>query len=466
MNFNPAYFSEDDIAQLSSAPGAGHVGVLRLSGANAFSILARAASGLDAEVRDHPRRGVFRCDFFLTFESGAERAPCPALAFLMPGPASYTRENIVEFHLPGAPIVLRAALSTLADCGARPAAAGEFTFRAFRNGRVSLGQAEAVEESIRAQNEDERKIALFRLGGANTGKIREWRTLALGAASLLEASIDFGHDALGEDPAERIGAIVDDLIRNGVQLGRKEGIARPDLPLVALVGLANAGKSSLANALLAAEEFLVSPLPSTTRDRLIREVEWRGTKLSLADTPGHDPESAGGAAIAAARGQESLGAEDIACWVVDGSTPLSERAGAFAARLKGKVLVLLNKCDLPAKTTPEEALSLLDDSAATVEECLSVSARTGTGIDRARQAIASRLRDASPPGRWNRRENMELEAALSRLRAAGEELAGPGRAELAAEDLRSAVLAFSAALGEGYAEEVLTTIFSRFCLGK
>jgi tRNA modification GTPase len=461
------YFADDDIAQIASPPGAGLLGAIRLSGPNVFAILAEAVIPTNpaaAEALAARRRGAHQCDLLLTLSG--HRLSCPANVMLMPGPGSYTREDVAEFHLPGSPVVLRAALRTLTRLGARPAAPGEFTFRAFRNGRLSLGQAEAVEESIRATAENRRRMALFRMGDANPHLIGEWRRRVLDAAAIIEASIDFEHEHLGGDPAAEIAALVEDLEQAGAALAEDSGIARPDLPLVSLLGLTNAGKSALANALLGQAEFVVSPQPSTTRDRLQREVKLGNVTLLLADNPGHDPVSRDVGGDAAARGQKTIGAEDLACWVVDGSEPAGQPLREFAARLGEPILVLVNKRDLPAKTGKENIVRILADVGKKPVAALSVSAHSGEGIAEAKQTIARIVGDSGIQNRWNRRERTELSTALLHLRAAALELSGLGREELVADDLRSAVDAFSGALGEGYVEETLTAIFSQFCLGK
>lgn len=464
------YFSHDDIAQIGTPPGPSPIGAIRISGDNAFAILARACIGLDAALSGPVRRGVARGEMRLRLaDPGAKRAerlvPCPVRVFLMPAPASYTREDVAEIHLPGSPAILRAALLALVEAGARPAAAGEFTFRAFRNGRLALGQAEAVEELIRSENDAERRGALSRLGDRDLAATRRWRDALMDIAARVEAALDFSEEELGPDVEADLAALAAELAASAGLAGDRAELEAGRRRLT-LAGLTNAGKSSLFNALLDEEAVIVSPAASTTRDRLVRRVCWDGVEVDLADTPGYDPDSLGQGGEAAARGLRLLGSENLAIWVVDSSRGLDGRDARFAETLTGGVYIVMNKADLPCLADAQQAAALLSRSEATVVGSAVVSAATGEGVDGLRRELAqlaAALRSASG---WNRRELLELTAARGSCRKAAEELTLGGRLELAADDLRHGVSCFSRMLGEGYAEEALGRIFSRFCIGK
>lgn len=474
------YFSHDDIAQIGTAPSKAPVGAIRISGENAFSLLLAATRGLE-EILAHPvRRTVCDGEFMLSLRSMGKPSvnentkacqtvlPCPARFFIMPAPASYTRENVAEIHLSGSGVLLRTALNTLMLAGARPAAPGEFTFRAFRNGRLNLGQAEAVEEVIRAENDWERRQALARLGDHAMTQIRSWRDAMLDIAASLEAALDFAEEELQENVIASLAAMSKQLSQAGLTLANgNSGGTGDDLPHIALVGLTNAGKSSLFNALLDEDVVLVSPEASTTRDSLRREVCWGGMSLQLSDNPGYDAASGGSGGQAAGEALQQLGSEDLACWVVDASKVLGKEEKEFVARLSGKVILVLHKCDLPAMTTVQQATELVAAHDVSVIASVEASASTRAGVPTLRALIAaSAAKSERTRDRWNRRESLELHAALECCRAAEAELSGPGRLELAADDVRRGVTAFSRALGEGYAEEALGRIFSRFCIGK
>jgi tRNA modification GTPase len=466
------YFSRDDIAQIGTGGKAAWLGALRLSGPGAFEILARTTAGLEAILAGRPARGVYSCRLrvklsrYTAMGPGETILPCDARAFLMPAPRSYTREDMAELHLPGSPALLTAALAVLIDAGAREAAPGEFTFRAFRNGRLGLGQAEAVEDAIRAGNEAEKRAALSRLGDDNRARIAAWRDRALDLAARVEALLDFPDEDAEDNPVEELAEMAANLEREGVgAAGEWEG-DRYGLPRAALAGLANVGKSSLFNRLLGEDASLVSPEASTTHDMLTREIAGDDGCFLFSDIPGHH---AGGDARQRRIGElglERLAGEDVTVWIFDASLLPDPEEIRLAAGVPGRILPVLNKCDLPSATTAEEVRGKLAESGRDVPLPLMVSAVTGEGLDALRIAIAQAVRRLPADGRWSRRESLELSAARADVRLAAEELAGPGRMELVADALRQAAGAFSRALGEGYSEAVLDRIFSRFCIGK
>lgn len=385
----------------------------------------------------------------------------------MPSPASYTRENVAEIHLPGASVILRAALAALIESGARAAAPGEFTFRAFRNGRLTLGQAEAVEEIIRAGGDADRRRALSRLGDRGFVRVREWRDRLLDIAAAVEAALDFSEEDLDAAAAAGLAEMAGELSAAGFAISCAERGAGGEFPHVALVGLTNAGKSSLMNRLLDEDAVLVSSQASTTHDSLRRHVSWGGIGLILSDNPGYFPRAGGDAVDAAAeRAFAVLGGEDVACWVVDASRPLGTEEEAFAARLRDGAVVVLNKCDLPRVVQERDMAELAARHGISVSRCVETSVKTGRGIDLLREHLAQSAASAHVAGPWSGREILELSVAGECCRAAMGELSDPCRLELAAEELRRGAAAFSRALGEGYAEEALRRIFSRFCIGK
>ena len=466
------YFSRDTIAQIGTPPGHGLVGALRLSGDQAFDILRRTAPDLDAALSGTPRRAALVCRFMVELtrrrDGGPERTilPCPARALVMPGPASYTREDVAEIHLPGSPALLGAALRTLVGAGARAAAPGEFTFRAFRNGRLSLGQAEAVEEIIRSADAADCRRALARLGERGRRRIEVWFDRTMNLAARVEAALDFSDEELDGGIGRELAAMAVELEREGCSLSDGRAATTGDLPHIALVGNANAGKSSLFNALFGEDATLVSPRAATTRDSLRREMRIDGARFVLSDNPGYHPTGAGAAGQASDNAFARLGAEDVACWVVDGSRPLDASDEAFVSRLGGTAFIVVTKADLPAATSPADAGAFAAARGLVPRRVLRVSAKTGEGIGELRSVLGEAGKSAVASGQWNNRELLELSRALEGCRAAANELAGPERLELAAEDLRAASGAFSRALGLGYAEEALQRIFSSFCIGK
>ncbi|MCD8352126.1 MAG: 50S ribosome-binding GTPase [Planctomycetaceae bacterium] len=436
------------------------MGALRLSGDNAFAILGAVS---DISNAPGPRT---RCvvESVMRVPLAGDVLSCPARVLVMPAPATYTREPMAEIHLPGSPPLLQAALTALVDAGARAAAPGEFTFRAFRNGRIGLGQAEAVERLIRSTTDAERRQALSRLGDREGAAIRRWRDDLLDIAARVEAVLDFSDEELEPGIEADLAGLAEQLTASA----RARGDHTPERAgrRVALAGLTNAGKSSLFNALLGEDAVLVSEDASTTRDSIRRPVVCDSIEVELSDNPGFDPDTSGQGGDAATRGGKVTGGDDIVLWVVDASRHLDKRDVEFASSLTGGVLLVLNKSDLPPRTDAHQAAALLDGAEATLLGDIAVSASTGDGIVALRTEIARLAGALSGDGGWNRRELLELAAARECCRRAAADLSLGNRLELAAEELRHGVLCFSRMVGEGYAEEALGRIFSRFCIGK
>ncbi|MDR2390806.1 MAG: 50S ribosome-binding GTPase [Planctomycetota bacterium] len=466
------YFSYDDIVQIGTGGGTAWLGALRLSGPCAFDILARATADLEGVLASRPARSVHVCRLrvkLLRYTAGGPVETilaCNARAFLMPAPRSYTCEDMAEVHLPGSPALLAAALASLLAAGAREAAPGEFTFRAFRNGRLGLGQAEAVEDAIRAGNESEKCAALSRLGDDSRTRIAAWRDRALDLAARTEAFLDFPDEELEGNPTEELAEMAAILEQDGVGAAGEWYGGRSGLPRVALAGLANAGKSSLFNRLVGEDASLVSPEASTTHDMLTREIVIGEERFLLSDLPGRH---AGGDARQRQIGElglERLAGEDLVIWVLDASLSPDREEILLAAGIPGRILPVLNKRDLPPATTAIEIGGKLAESGRDAPFPLEVSAATGEGLEALRLAIVQAVRHLPGGCRWSRRELLELATARADVRLAMEELAGAGRLELVADALRLAADSFSRAFGEGYSEAVLDRIFSRFCIGK
>lgn len=465
------YFSQDDIAQIGTPPANAVVGVIRISGPNAFAILAKTTRGLEPFLGNGGGRFMRDCRFLLPlkrFGTTDTRAvfECPARALVMPAPNTYTTEDVAEIHVSGAIPVVKAALGAVVAAGARPAEPGEFTFRAFRGGRLTLRQAEAVEEVVRADSEAEKRQALARLGDKSQERIGRWRDQLLDCAARIEAALDFSEEELEGDTAAEIGGIVYQLDQAAGNIAKTDVDAVQVCPDVALVGLANAGKSSLMNALIGDDAVIVSPQASTTRDSIHREVRWHGARFVLSDNPGYDPGGVGAGAEAAARAMKRLAGHDLALWIVDAAAEWTDELEEFARLLTGGIIVVLNKADLPGRIDRQDMVELAERHGLALLGVVTASAETGDGVDEIRRLAASQAAKVRMAGPWNRREIWELSAARECCREAAAELSGPGRLELAADDVRRAMAAFARALGDGYAEETLARIFSRFCIGK
>lgn len=415
--------------------GGGAIAVMRLSGPASGAIVDALAG-----ARPAPRRAVVR-----TLRGAAGEPLDRALILWMAGPASYTGEDSVEFHLHAGHAVIACVADRLAALGARPAEPGEFTRRAFLNGRMDLLEAEAVADLAAAETAAQRLQALRQLEGGLGDLYRGWAERLRLVVAEQEALIDFPDEDLPAGTGEALDA---ELARLGAEIathlddgGRGERL-RTGL-VFAVIGPPNVGKSSLVNALAEREVAIVAASPGTTRDALETRVVLGGVPVTLIDTAGiretDDPVEAEGVRRARARAR----AADLVIAVTEcGSTPPDAPPGA---------LLVQNKLDLGRCRAPA---------------ALGVSALSGAGLSalRARLARAAQRLTASagPPPLTRARHRAALRAASTHL-AAARVAALP---ELAAEELRLALVAIGRITGEVGVEDLLDTIFSRFCIGK
>jgi tRNA modification GTPase len=445
----------DTIFALATAPGRAAVAVVRLSGP-----ASRAALTALAGAPPRPRVAGLRT---LRDPGSGERLD-QALTLWFPGPASFTGEDQVELHLHGGRAVIDAVLRALADLGLRPAEAGEFTRRAFENGKLDLLEAEGVADLIDAQTQGQRRQALDQLTGALRGREVRWRDLLVTALGLLEASIDFPDEevpggvvdqavaSLGVLRAELIGALDDargERVRDGFR--------------VAIMGRPNAGKSSLLNALARRDAAIVTPMAGTTRDIIEVSLELEGYRVTLADTAGLREAEDVIEAEGVRRGVAWASAAALRLFVVDASevdaTPGFDAMGV----LEADDIVILNKMDqAPAATATRCEAEARGLGLTTV----TASAALGM-VDEVEAVLRARvvgsLAGAEAPTVTRLRHREALGAAVAHLDRA---LAEGRAAELIAEDVRLAARALARLAGRVDAEDVLDKVFGSFCIGK
>lgn len=450
---------KDTIVAQATPPGAGAIAVIRISGRGAF----RAARTFLPAAAAVPVHGAAR---LLSVTDGT-RLIDRAVAIFFRGPASYTGDDTVEISCHGSPYVVRAILNLAVRAGARPAAPGEFTLRAFLNGKLDLAQAEAVGELIEAGSAAAHRAAITQLEGGLSARVRGIREDLVSLLAELEARLD---DPYGEIPALELKAFrrraaLAGKKAAGLAAGFETGRGIKEGERVVIAGAPNSGKSSLLNALLGYDRAMVSGRAGTTRDTLEAELDTDGFRLLFTDTAGLNCRAATGLEREGIRRTSAaLGRADTVILVKDGSrseSPGDRRAETEAARLAAgaRIIRVLNKADLPrAKNRPAGG-------------GLKVSAKTGEGLPRLRAELVSRqkkvFRDGAQAVITSARHFAALSAAARELAALGTLL---GRtdppAELAAEHLRGALNELSAILGETAPEEVLAGIFGSFCVGK
>jgi tRNA modification GTPase len=456
----------DTIVATSSPPGRSFRAIVRLSGPEARALGASVFAsdpplGRIATYRSVPGHVVLKRD----------RIRCPADAYVMLAPRSYTREDVVEFHTVGAPPLLSALVDALTAAGARPAEPGEFTRRAFLNGRIDLTQAEAVQAVIRARSEAELRVAQAQLGGAFRRTVEGLRVALVDLLAEIEASIDFVDQDIEIIGLDEVARRLADLLDRVERLTGSEPPAPPKEGVVAaLYGLPNAGKSSLLNALAGRDRAIVMHVPGTTRDTLEHVVDIDGISFRLVDTAGL---RAGGGAIedeAMNRAGAAAAAADLALLVVDGSAPLDDADRERWWRRTGQggppTLTVLSKADLPRRVSAAGRGRL-----ARRGPVVCVSARTGQGLDELRAAMIAAAR-SDPRARaahafWvGSRHRAALGRAAAVLQRARRASAGGLGAEFVAADLHEALAALGEIVGRSTPDDVLDAIFSRFCVGK
>jgi tRNA modification GTPase len=377
-------------------------------------------------------------------------------------PRSYTAEDVVEISCHGAPVVLRHVVERAVSLGARPAEPGEFTLRAFLNGRIDLAQAEAVRDLIESTTLYQARVAAQQAGGAVSRRLAPIKSQLVELIALLEAGMDFAEDdvsvAPGEELLRRLESITEGITRLGATF-RYGRLVHSGLTL-AILGRPNVGKSSLFNRLLEQERAIVTEIPGTTRDLVSETASIHGIPVKLIDTAGIRPTTDRVESIGVEKSYEALADSDLTLVVLDVSEPLTPQDHDLLGRTVplGRRIVTANKCDLPRRAEPP---------AGAVE----VSAATGAGIARLREAIYQAAvphpGDSEQSGFITslRHEQLLRESldALARGRTAIQERVPH---EMLLLDLYSALRALDAITGATTVEDVLDRIFSTFCIGK
>jgi len=442
----------DTIFAPATAAGRAAVAVVRLSGPQS----GRAVKALAGRT-PRPREAAVR---LLRASDGTPIDQ--ALVLWFEGPASYTGEDCAEFHVHGGPAVVASLLEVLADLGLRLAEPGEFTRRAFENGKLDLAQAEGVADLIEAETEAQRRQALDQLGGALGQAQARWRDQLIEALAMFEAAVDFPDEEVPADVAARarpvLQALIGELEEALADVRRGERVREGYR--IALVGAPNAGKSTILNALARREAAIVTATPGTTRDVIEVPMRLAGYKALLADTAGlrdtRDEIEAEGVRRARAWAEEA----DLRLWVVDGSSD----AAPIAPTLHAHDLCILNKADLPQGAETGHALV---EARALGLDVLRISAWKPGDVAALEQALERRIIDALAgaelPTATRLRHRELLAEALERLTRA---LSLQDDLELAAEDVRLAGRALDRITGRIDPEDVLDRVFSSFCIGK
>ncbi len=443
---------EDTIAAISTPLGEGGIGIVRLSG--------KEAKAIAEKLFDHPlenRRLVYG---HIRDPESSELVDEVLVAY-MAAPHTYTREDIVEINCHGGPLPLQRVLGLALRCGARLAEPGEFTLRAFLNGRIDLSQAEAVLDVVQAKTQASLRLAVQGLRGKLSRQIREVREELLSALAYFTARLDFPEDEVEE---QDVSGILEESQRKLRRLleSADVGIVYRQGVRTAIVGRPNVGKSSLLNRLLRTDRAIVTPVPGTTRDTLEEVMNLRGVPFLLIDTAGMAQSKDLVEALGMERSRRAVEQADLVLFVVDASEPLTPADEEIQNLAQSKVrLTAANKCDLPLRAELDRLPQPL----------VITSALTGEGLDELEDklvelALGGSVLSSDAPLVANVRHKEALERAGKHLLGAQESLRSGMPDDLVALDLTAALNALGEITGETVTEDLLETIFSRFCIGK
>lgn len=458
MDFvHPPYDSTDTIAAIATPPGEGGIAIIRIAGPCALEIASRLFSGPVLTYQSHTAH------YGKVLDLKAERVDT-ALLLVMHAPRSYTGEDTVEIHCHGGSLIAQRVLETTLAAGARPARPGEFTLRAFMNGKIDLSQAEAVQTVIGAKNQLALDTAQTQLEGRLSERVLHLQTQLTQLAAVIEAWIDFPEEGLefmsmdtliGE--LEQIQSTIQSYA-NTFHEGKRiqTGIS------LCLIGPPNAGKSSLMNALLGSERAIVTPLPGTTRDLIEEDLFLGPLHFRLMDTAGIHQAQEMIEQEGIRRSIKARDAADLLLLVLDASAPLSQDIHDLIASCPPqKSLLVWNKIDLACS----------DEKPLLFPHTVCVSARTRAGLDTLKEAIHKLLWSHGPPSKeevviTSSRHHFALKEADTALGALIVALQTGVSAEFAASDMRAALNALGRIIGTNVTEDILSSIFSQFCVGK
>lgn len=463
---------DDTIVAIATPPGRGGLGVVRLSGSLSFDII-RQLLGFNPGLPAPRQATLVR---FVDPATGVALDQVIVTCFAKPH--SYTGEDVAEVSCHGAPVILRYFVECSVERGARPAEPGEFTMRAFLNGRIDLTQAEAVRDLIDSRTLFQARVAAQQMAGSISARVKPAKTALVNLIATLEAGIDFAEDDLPVADWEDVSAGIE---RTRAALVRIAGtyaygkLVREGMSL-AIAGRPNVGKSSLFNRLLDEERAIVTEIPGTTRDLVSETASVGGIPIRLMDTAGIRESSDVVERLGVERSLAAAADADARLLVLDAAEGMTnEDAELFRTiRGHGPMLIVCNKMDLPTRLTREDigALTDTDQTERTGPvEAAWVSALTGEGLAELKQkllSVAAPVLDANPEGEFisNLRHQQAIGQATAALDKAGAAAERRLPHEMLLIDLYDALHALDILTGETTVDDLLGVIFSTFCVGK
>ncbi|MBI1977357.1 MAG: tRNA uridine-5-carboxymethylaminomethyl(34) synthesis GTPase MnmE [Candidatus Omnitrophica bacterium] len=463
----PEIHLEDTIAAISTPPGEGGIGIVRLSGKNAIAIAACMFRSLNetnlAEVKSHTVHFGTVCD-------GEGRVIDQVLVTVFRKPKSYTAEDVVEISAHGGSRVLQRILNLALSYGARHAEPGEFTKRAFLNGRIDLAQAEAVLDLIRSRSDRSLEVALRQLAGKLSEEIHSIKDELVKIYAHLEAYLDFPDEHLEVYSNREFKSHFESVMQKLERLigTFSKGSILREGALVVIIGRPNVGKSSLLNAFLDRDRAIVSEIPGTTRDILEESISLNGLWIRLLDTAGLGQSQNPLDQAAMERTRRSIGEGDLFLWVLDATSGLTDEDQEIVKGLKQgkKVIPVVNKIDIANRRNGFESFQKFDID----EAAIFLSAKTGEGIE----TLEKKMTDLILKHELNEestlitraRHKRSLEESLEALRKSFDSFTRQESLEFVVLDLKQALDRLREFVGEIYSEDLLDMIFKEFCIGK
>lgn len=452
------------IAAISTPPGAGGIGIIRISGAESLRIL----KCIFRPAQAHCSFGSHRFYYGTVNDPQRSKLLDEVLVVFMQAPKTYTREDVVEIHCHGGFLILQSVLELILSQGAQLAEPGEFTKRAFLNGRIDLTRAEAVIDILSARTRKGVDLALEQMSGALYKEVDRLRSSLVEIRALLETAIDFPEEEIEiadhRSIAARLQEEVLDRLKKLISQADEGRIVREGVSIV-IVGRPNVGKSSLLNTLLQEERALVTSIPGTTRDTIEEYIDIHGIPVRIIDTAGIREDVEEVEQLGIKRARESINRADLVLFLVDGSRSIdSDDASLFETVNHKPFITVINKGDLEQQIE-RQAHPLM------VADAVEISAREQTGLERLKQQIFRHITGGRE--QWqeegctpNLRHKTAMEKGLQALTRVQEGLQSGLTNDLIAVDLLECFDHLGDIVGETTTEDVLDVIFEKFCLGK
>jgi len=452
-------FSEDTIAAISTPIGESGIGIVRLSGRDAVKIADRIFIS-----RDKKRPSQFKSH---TIHYG--HVVDEVLLTVMRSPKTYTKEDVVEINCHGGIVALRRTLELIIQKGARLAQPGEFTKRAFLNGRIDLAQAEAVLDIIKSKTEAGLRASLNQLEGELSKEIRMIRGDIIEICADIEAAIDFPEEDIDRDAISSRLKVIKGSRKKLEKLSETyhDGAILREGVVAVICGRPNVGKSSLLNLLLRKNRAIVTHLPGTTRDPIEELASIKGIPIRLVDTAGIGKEKNIVEKEGIKRSHLYLSRADLVICVLDGSERLKKEDGEILDKIKDKsAIIVVNKCDLRPKTRADQIKKISKN-----KDILKISCLDKIGIDKLEDRIynkvwSGKVSSSNEVMVNNIRHKKAIESAIKALSSAESGISKNLSLEFVASDVRDSVNSLGEIIGETYTDDILNLIFSKFCIGK